>query len=98
MDHPPHAGAVLKEQYIKPLGLSVTDVAQALGISRKNLSEVINGHTGISPEMALRLAKAFDTRPEVWTDLQTRYELWHAQQKNVAQDVKPLYRTKGLDQ
>ena len=97
MDRPPHAGQVLKE-YIKPLGLSVTEVARALSISRKNLSEVLNGHTGISPEMALRLAKAFDTRPEVWTDLQTRYELWQAEQKNVVKEVKPLYQTKNTQQ
>ena len=97
MPSPPHAGEVLKNQYIKPLGLSVTDVAQALGISRKNLSEVINGHTGISPEMALRLAKAFNTRPEHWTNLQTQYELWHAEQKNVVGEVQSLYNTKKPD-
>ncbi len=92
---PLHPGEILKREYMSATGLSVTKVAQALRISRKNLSEVINGHTGISPEMALRLAKAFGTTPEYWTELQSHYELWHARQKNVVEEVQVLYRAKN---
>ena len=64
MHSPPHPGEVIKELCLEPLGLSVTDAAKALGVSRKTLSAIMNGRSGISPEMALRLAKAFDTSPE----------------------------------
>ena len=59
----------------------MTRVAQVLGVSRKTLSELINGRSGISPEMAIRLSKAFRTTPEFWLNLQQQYDLWHAEQK-----------------
>ena len=80
MHNPPHPGEVIKELCLEPLGLSVTDAAKALGVSRKTLSALLNGRSGISPEMALRLAKAFDTSPESWLNQQTQYDLWHAEQ------------------
>lgn len=64
MHNPPQPGIILKEVCIVPLGISITKVAKALGVTRKTLSSIINGNSGISPEMALRLAKAFDTSPE----------------------------------
>lgn len=69
MHNPPHPGETIRELCIKPLELSVTEVAKALGVSRKALSELLNGHTGISPEMAVRLSLAFDTTPESWLTL-----------------------------
>jgi addiction module HigA family antidote len=81
MHNPPHPGEILKEDYLEPLGLSVTDTCKGLGISRKGLSEILNGHTGISPKMAIRHAKAFDTTPELWLNLQTQYELWNAREE-----------------
>lgn len=78
MFNPPHPGEILKEDYLVPLGLTVTKTASALGVSRKNLSEVINGHTGISPEMALRLSEAFNTTPDLWIGMQRNYDLYKA--------------------
>jgi len=80
MHSPPHPGKVIKELCLEPLGLSVTDASQALGVSRKTLSAILNGRSGISPEMALRLAKAFDTSPESWLNQQMQYDLWIAEQ------------------
>jgi len=80
MHNPPHPGEVIKELCLEPLGLSVTDAAKGLGVSRKTLSTLLNGRSGISPEMALRLAKAFDTSPESWLNQQMQYDLWIAEQ------------------
>lgn len=85
MHNPPHPGEVLNELCLQPLGLSVTRAAKALGITRKTLSQVLNGHAGVSPIMALRLAKATDTTPESWLNMQTAYDLWQAKRK-----AKPL--------
>ena len=71
MHDPPHPGEVLKELCLEPLGLTVTDAAKALGVSRKTLSMVVNGRAGISPEMAVRLSIAFDTSAESWLNQQT---------------------------
>lgn len=79
---------------MEPYKLTVTQLAQALNVSRKNLSEILNGHTGISPEMALRLSRAFDTDPRWWMNQQMQYDLWQAEQKNVVQEVQPLYQTR----
>lgn len=78
MHNPPHPGEVLKELCLEPLGLTVTDAAEALGVSRKTLSSILNGRSGISPEMAIRLGKAFDTSPESWLSQQMQYDLWIA--------------------
>ena len=76
MHRPPHPGKVVKELCIKPLGLTVTEAARVLGVSRKTLSELLNGRTGISPEMAMRLSIAFKTTPESWLTQQMQYDLW----------------------
>lgn len=80
MHAPPHPGEVLRELCVEPLGLTVTDAASALGVSRKTLSAILNGRAGISPEMAIRLGLAFDTSPESWLNQQTQYDLWIAEQ------------------
>jgi addiction module HigA family antidote len=90
MHNPPHPGEVIRELCIEPLGLSVTEAAQALGVSRKTLSAVLNGRSGISPEMALRLSIAFDTTPESWMNQQVQYDLWQAEQKRDQLKVKRL--------
>ena len=74
--NPPHPGEILKELCLEPLGVSVTRAAEALGVSRKTLSSILNGRAGISPEMALRLSKAFGTSPESWLNQQMQYDLW----------------------
>jgi addiction module HigA family antidote len=81
MHNPPHPGEILKELCLEPLGLSVTDAAKALGVSRKTLSSILNGRAGISPEMAVRLSIAFETTSESWMNQQVQYDLWQAEQR-----------------
>ena len=80
MFNPPHPGELLREDYLKALGLSVTQAARALGVTRKTLSAVVNEKAGVSPAMAYRLAKALDTSPELWLNLQAQYDLWQARE------------------
>jgi antitoxin HigA-1 len=90
MHNPPHPGEIIKELCLDPLGISVTDAAEALGISRKTLSAILNGRAGISPEMAVRLSIAFDTSAESWLNQQSQYELWHAEKHRGELHVKKL--------
>ena len=90
MHNPPHPGEVLKELCLEPLELSVTRTAEALGVSRKTLSAILNGRAGISPEMALRLSKAFGTSAESWLNQQVQYDLWVAEQNAGELDVEKL--------
>lgn len=78
---PIHPGHILKELYLEPLNLSQTAAAANLGVARKTLSMLLNGHQGVSAEMALRLSKAFNTTPELWLNLQRNYDLWNAGQR-----------------
>jgi addiction module HigA family antidote len=79
MNNPPHPGEIIKTLCLEPLGVTVTRAADALGVSRKTLSAVLNGRAGISPEMAVRLSIAFGTFSESWLTQQTQYDLWHAE-------------------
>jgi addiction module HigA family antidote len=90
MHNPPHPGEVARELCIVPLGLTVTDAASSIGVSRKALSELLNGKSGISPEMALRLSIAFDTTAESWLSMQMEYDLWNARKKIGKLKVKRL--------
>lgn len=81
MYNPPHPGEVLRELCLKPLGLTVTQTARALGVSRKTLSGILNGHAGISPEMAVRLSLAFGTTAESWMNQQIQHDLWHVERR-----------------
>lgn len=81
MHNPPHPGEIIKELCLEPLGLSVTDAAKVLGISRKTLSAILNACAGISPEMAIRLSIAFGTSAESWLRQQSQYDLRHAEQR-----------------
>lgn len=90
MHNPPHPGEIIKELCLEPLGVSVTEAADALGISRKTLSAILNGRAGISPEMAIRLSIAFETSAESWLNQQSQYELWHAEQHRSELQVKKL--------
>ena len=81
MHNPPHPGEVLKELCLEPLNLTVTETARALGVARKTLSELVNGGSGVSPEMAIRLSKAFRTTPEFWLNLQQQCDLWEIRQE-----------------
>ena len=79
MHNPPHPGEVLRDLCLTPLGLTVTDAARALDVSRKTLSAIVNGRAGISPEMAVRLSLAFGTTAESWLNQQVQFDLWHAE-------------------
>ena len=81
MHNPPHPGEVLKELYLEDKKLSITEAARFLGVTRENLSSIVNGRTGISPEMALRLSKSFKTDAEMWLNMQKDYDLWNVEQK-----------------
>ena len=80
MKNPPHPGLSVRHDCLEPLGLTVSDAAKRLGVSRKQLSDIVNGHAGISPEMAIRLDKAFGGGAETWYRLQAAYDLARAMQ------------------
>jgi addiction module HigA family antidote len=80
---PTHPGQVLWADVIQPLGLTVTEAAVRLGVARKTLSALINGRASMSPEMAVRIAHATHTSAESWLMMQTRLDLWRAQQRTV---------------
>ena len=80
--NPPHPGEILLEFYLEPLGLTVTEASDKLLITRPNLSNIINQKAGISPLMALKLGRAFNTTPHYWMNLQTGYDLWNAMNSN----------------
>ncbi len=75
---PTHPGGILRRQYLEPLSLTISELANTLGVSRKTLSKIVNEHGSVTPDMALRLSKAFKTTPELWLNLQQNYDLWQA--------------------
>ena len=93
MHNPPHPGEILKEFCLKPLGITETEAAEDVGVTRKTLSGILNGRAGISPEMAIRLSIAFDTTAESWLNQQLQYDLWHPEQQEVR--VKRLTAAEG---
>jgi len=83
MKNPPHPGAVVLEECIEPLGLSITAAAAALGVTRNTLSELVNGRRGISPEMAVRLEKVFGGSAESWLVQQAQYDLAQVERSRI---------------
>ena len=90
MHQPSHPGEVLRELYLKPLAITVTAAADALGVTRKHVSAIVNGRAPVTPDMALRLAAAFGTEPELWVNLQAQYDLWQ-----VGRSARPKVRYLG---
>lgn len=88
MNSPPHPGEIIREECLNPLDLTVTEAAEGLGISRKNLSRILNGHAGVSPDMALRLATAFGSTPEMWLRLQMAHDLAKARKDEKNTNVR----------
>lgn len=93
---PSHPGEILKMLYMEPLGLTITDLAEKFGVSRKSLSALINGKTSLSVEMAMRLSKAFNTTPESWLNSQMNIDIWKARQvphlwKNIQPITKEMF-------
>ena len=79
MKNPPHPGRIVRQECIEPLGLSVTQAARSLGVTRQTLNNLVNLRAGVSPEMAIRLSKAFGSSPEVWLGMQMEYDLAEAE-------------------
>jgi len=75
MKNPPHPGRIVRQDCLRPLGLTVSEGAKVLGVTRQALNNLVNGKSGISPEMAFRLSKAFGSTPELWLRLQMNYDL-----------------------
>jgi antitoxin HigA-1 len=91
---PSHPGEILKELYLNQLQITITDTAAKLGVSRKVLSELLNGNANVNAEMALRLSLAFNTTPDLWLNLQHNFDLWKARQKLGKLGIKPLFKKK----
>lgn len=89
MHSPPHPGEIVLEECIKPLGLTVTKAAEALGVSRKTLSAIVNCKAGISADMAVRLSRVFGSTAETWLRMQASHDLWNAEKR--ARRWKPKY-------
>lgn len=81
MHNPPHPGEVLNELCLEPLGISITEAAERLGVTRKTISKIINGHGSITPEMALRLEIVFGSTAQSWLNMQTAFDLWCLKKK-----------------
>lgn len=95
MSHAPlHPGIIIKDVLIDSTGLTISEAAQRLGITRTTLSRLLNQHAGISPEMALRLSKLLNTSIDMWVNLQAQYEIWHVKQRVKNLDkIKPLRKS-----
>lgn len=92
MHNPPHPGEVLKDTLIEGCGLSVTEAAEVLGVSRASLSKLINCRGGLSPEMAIRLSIALNTTSDMWFNLQAAFDLWEAEKNRnrISRQVKNI--------
>ena len=83
MKNPPHPGRIVRQDCVEPLGLTITEAARVLGVTRQALNNVVNGKAGVSPEMAVRLSKAFGGSPELWLRLQANYDLAQLRQDRI---------------
>jgi addiction module HigA family antidote len=92
---PAHPGRIIRNHHLERLSMTITDLANVLGVSRKTLSKIVNGRGAITPDMALRLSRAFDTSPELWLNLQKNFDLWYA--SNHSEDWKRVRPIKHSD-
>jgi addiction module HigA family antidote len=90
---PNHPGIILDELYIQPLNLNLQELAENLGISRNSLFKIRTAKASITPSIAIRLAEAFDTTPNLWLNLQQNYDLWIEVNEKKHKPIKSLYRT-----
>jgi len=91
MYDPPRPGEIVREDCLRTLHLSVTEAAKGLGVTRKTLSSILNGRSGIKAEMALRLSQAFGSTPEHWLQMQLAYDLWQAKHRAKKLHVKQFF-------
>ncbi|HEY4473104.1 MAG TPA: HigA family addiction module antitoxin [Stellaceae bacterium] len=96
MHDPAHPGEIVREECLKPLGLTVTAAAEALGVTRKALSDLLNGHSGVSPDMAIRLEQVFGSTADTWLRLQMQRNLWEARQRSDKIKVNRRFTTAAL--
>ena len=88
---PTHPGKIIREDYLRPLAMTINELASGLGVSRKTLSKILNGRGAVTPDMALRLARAFNTTADFWLNLQKNHDLWQAEHTSKDwQRVRPL--------
>ena len=92
---PTHPGEIIKHHHMVPLSISITALAEVLGVSRKTVSKIVNERGAVTADMALRLSRAFDTTPQLWMGLQQNYALWHA--ANDSSDWKNVRPAAGGD-
>jgi addiction module HigA family antidote len=90
MHNPPHPGEFIRQIYLEPYNLSVRALAESLGVSPSTVTRIINGSNAVSPEMALRLAKALGRSPESWLAMQHNYDLWQARRATDLSHVRPI--------
>ncbi|MCF8036222.1 MAG: HigA family addiction module antidote protein [Desulfobacteraceae bacterium] len=86
---PTHPGCILREDYLRPLSITVTEMASKLNVSRKTLSKILNEKGAVTPDMALRLSRAFGTTPDLWLNLQKSFDLWEAE--NLSSDWRDVH-------
>jgi addiction module HigA family antidote len=96
MKNPAHPGRIVRSACLEPLGLSVTEGAEVLGVTRQTLNNVIHGKSGISPQMAIRLSKAFGSTPETWLRMQLAYDLAQARKNEDKIKVRRQHVLQGL--
>ncbi len=96
MKNPVHPGNIIKHDCVEALGLSVTEAAKVLGVTRQTLSRVINEQTAVSPEMAIRVSKAFGSTPEHWLRLQLAYDMAQLRDKMASIRVKRFHHKVDL--
>jgi len=90
---PIHPGEILLEEFMKPYGMTQTEIAKRIGVSRKHISEIVNGRKGISTDIGLRLSRLFGTSPELWLNGQLAWDVWHAMRGESAyklEAIKPV--------
>ena len=90
MKNPPHPGRIVRQECIEPLGLTITEAAEHLGVTRQTLDKLVNGKTGISPEMSIRLSMAFGSSPDMWLGLQMEYDLAKVEKTSKTIKVKRI--------
>jgi addiction module HigA family antidote len=91
MHNPPHPGELLQRLYMEPLGLTISGLASALGVSRGTLSQVVNGRARLTPNMAVRLSRAFRNTAEGWLNMQQQFDLWHESRRMRRVKIEALW-------
>jgi antitoxin HigA-1 len=96
MKSPPHPGRIVRQECLEPLRVTITQAAKALGVERQTLNNLVNEHSAVSPEMAIRLSKAFGSTPEMWLGLQMQYDLAQAEKNASGIKVEKLVASADL--